>query len=55
MAGLNGEPKESSPHRNEPGSPKLFGRNNGWQVGADKFTDSFATGKPPAPAGVATH
>lgn len=55
-AGLNGEPKENNPHRNAPGSPKWFGWNNGWQVGADKLTDSFKTGRAPAPAGeAATH
>ena len=55
QAGLNGEPKENNPHRNEPGTPKWFGWNNGWQIGADKLTDSFKTGKLPTPAGVAAH
>lgn len=55
QAGLNGEPKDNNPHRNEPGTPKWFGWNNGWQIGADKLTDSFKTGKLPTPAGVAAH
>ena len=55
QAGLNGEPKTNNPHREEPGTPKWFGWNNGWQIGADKLTDSFKTGKLPAPAGVAAH
>lgn len=53
QAGLNGEPKSNNPH--QAGTPKWFGFNNGWQIGADKLTDSFKTGKVPAPAGVAAH
>lgn len=53
QAGLNGEPKANNPH--QAGTPKWFGWNNGFQIGADKLTDSFRTGKKPAPAGVAAH
>lgn len=52
-AGLNGEPKENCPH--QPGTPQAFGWRNGWQIGADKLTESFASGRPPAPAGVSAH
>ncbi|CAB4222259.1 hypothetical protein UFOVP1644_1, partial [uncultured Caudovirales phage] len=43
-AGMNGEPKGNNPHQGQPGSPKWFEWNNGWQAGADKLTDSFKTG-----------
>lgn len=46
-AGMNGEPKGNNPHQGQPGSPKWFEWNNGWQVGADKLTDSFKTGGRP--------
>lgn len=51
-AGLNGEPVDNCPH--QAGTPKAFGWRNGWQVGADKLTDSFAKGTiPTASAGEA--
>lgn len=53
-AGLNGEPKENCPHH--AGTPQAFGWRNGWQVGADKLTDSFKTGTlPVAGAEAASH
>lgn len=44
-AGLNGEPKANCPHK--AGSPEAFGWRNGWQIGADKLTDSFKNGSKP--------
>jgi hypothetical protein len=52
-AGLNGEPKENNTHT--PGTTEWFGWNNGWQIGADKLTDSFKNGTIPAPAGQPAH
>lgn len=52
QAGVNGEPKENNPHTN--GTELWFQWNNGWQVGADKLTDSFRSGRAPE-AGTAAH
>lgn len=52
-AGLNGEPKDACPH--QPGTPEAFGWRNGWQVGADKLTDSFRTGARPIPSEASAH
>lgn len=52
-AGMNGEPVDNCPH--QAGSPKAFGWRNGWQVGADKLTDSFRTGSVPTNGEAAAH
>ncbi len=53
QAGLNGEPKQNNPH--QAGTELWFQWNNGHQIGADKLTDSFRTGKAVAPAEAQTH
>lgn len=52
-AGLNGEPIDNCPYT--PGTSQAFGWRNGWQVGADKLTDSFKTGIIPAGADASAH
>lgn len=52
-AGLNGEPIDNCPY--QPGTPDAFAWRNGHQIGAEKLTESFKTGEPPAPAGGTKH
>lgn len=52
QAGLNGEPSSNCPFK--AGTEQAFSWRNGWQIGADKLTDSFKTGRKPE-AGAPAH
>lgn len=53
QAGLNGEPAGNCPY--QAGTEQAFAWRNGHQIGADKLSDSFRTGKLPLPAERAAH